>query len=53
LKEMEEMKYSALHDVKKIEHDIRKARELNPKKKTRITSEITPRRTKLKRNIQS
>jgi hypothetical protein len=40
LKKLEELKYSAQHDMEKVEHDIAKAKELNSETKTRITSEI-------------
>lgn len=40
LKKLEELKYSAQHDMEKVEHDIAKAKELNSEAKTRITSEI-------------
>lgn len=40
LKKLEELKYSAQHDMEKVEHDIAKAKELNAETKTRITSEI-------------
>jgi len=40
LKKLEELKYSAQHDMEKVEHDIAKAKELNAETKTRITSEM-------------
>jgi tryptophanyl-tRNA synthetase len=40
LKKLEELKYSAQHDMEKVEHDIAKAKELTAETKTRITSEI-------------
>jgi hypothetical protein len=40
LKKLEELKYSAQHDMEKVEHDIAKAKELNAETKTTITSEI-------------
>jgi phenylalanyl-tRNA synthetase alpha subunit len=40
LKKLEELKYSAQHDMEKVEHDIAKTKELNAETKTRTTSEI-------------
>jgi hypothetical protein len=39
LKKTEELKYSAKHDMEKIEQDIMKAKDLNTEVKSRLTSE--------------
>jgi SMC interacting uncharacterized protein involved in chromosome segregation len=39
LKKTEELKYSAKHDLEKIEQDIMKAKDLNTEVKSRVTSE--------------
>jgi hypothetical protein len=39
LKKMEEMKYSAHHDIEKVNQDIMKAKDLNAQVKARLTSE--------------
>jgi hypothetical protein len=39
LKKTEELKYSAKHDVEKIEQDIMKAKDLNTEVKSRVASE--------------
>jgi len=39
LKKTEELKYSAKHDVEKVEQDIMKAKDLNTEVKSRLTSE--------------
>jgi hypothetical protein len=39
LKKTEELKYSAKHDVEKVEQDIMKAKDLNTEAKSRLTSE--------------
>ena len=39
LKKTEELKYSAKHDMEKIEQDIMKAKDLNEEVKSRLTSE--------------
>jgi hypothetical protein len=39
LKKTEELKYSAKHDVEKIEQDIMKAKDLNTEVKSRLASE--------------
>lgn len=39
LKKTEELKYSAKHDVEKVEQDIMKAKDLNTETKSRLTSE--------------
>ncbi len=39
LKKTEELKYSAKHDMEKIEQDIMKAKDLNAEVKSRLTSE--------------
>lgn len=40
LKKTEEMKYSAQHDLEKLDSDIMKAKDLNAQAKARIASEI-------------
>ena len=40
LKKTEEMKYSAQHDLEKIDNDIMKSKDLNTQAKARIASEI-------------
>jgi len=39
LKKTEELKYSAKHDMEKIEQDIMKAKDLNAEVKSRLSSE--------------
>ena len=39
LKKTEELKYSAKHDMEKIEQDIMKAKDLNTEAKSRVTAE--------------
>jgi len=39
LKKAEELKYSAKHDLEKIEQDVMKAKDLNAEVKARLTSE--------------
>jgi SMC interacting uncharacterized protein involved in chromosome segregation len=39
LKKAEELKYSAKHDLEKIEQDVMKAKDLNVEVKARLTSE--------------
>jgi len=39
LKKAEELKYSAKHEIEKIEQDIMKAKDLNEQIKARLTSE--------------
>jgi hypothetical protein len=39
LKKAEELKYSAKHDLEKIEQDVMKAKDLNMQVKARLTSE--------------
>jgi len=39
LKKAEELKYSAKHDLEKIEQDVMKAKDLSPEVKARLTSE--------------
>ena len=39
LKKTEELKYSAKHDVEKVEQDIMKTKDLNTEMKSRLTSE--------------
>jgi hypothetical protein len=39
LKKAEELKYSAKHDLEKIEQDVMKAKDLNGEVKARLTSE--------------
>jgi hypothetical protein len=41
LKKTEELKYSAKHDLEKIDQDIMKAKDLNTQVKARLTSETT------------
>lgn len=40
LKKAEEMKYSAHHDIERIDQDIMKTKDLNTQVKARLTSEI-------------
>ena len=40
LKKAEELKYSAKHDLEKIDQDIMKAKDLNTQVKARLASEI-------------
>ena len=39
LKKTEELKYSAKHEIEKIDHDIMKAKDLNEQVKAKLTSE--------------
>ena len=48
LKKTEELKYSAKHDVEKMEQDIMKAKDLSTEVKARITSETA----KLKEDLE-
>jgi len=40
LKKTEELKYSARHDIERIDQDIMKSKDLNTQMKARLTSEI-------------
>lgn len=41
LKKAEELKYSAKHDMEKLEQDVMKAKDLSTEVKSRLTSEAT------------
>lgn len=49
LKKTEEMKYSAQHEIEKINHDITKTKNLDPQLKTRLDSEISALRSEIER----